>query len=366
MGSRRRAAQPPSRGRPNLLWIGGVLALLQVVMIGAFWLAYRSVLGGSLRIPSSAYAVPGTREPGHYGHFQVRHGESFDHIASTLKRDHWVRAVWPVRWEALHQGWDRRVIPGYYRVRPGESVRELLQSLAQGEIERTKVTIPEGWRLDRVLRTLADSTWVPIDSLNRKAGDARWLAGRQVPGPGLEGYLFPETYVIAKGESAGRVLDQLLKPGLRLWEDSLAARAGALGLSQAQLWTLASIIEAEAARPQERARISAVFWNRLRRGMRLESDPTVQYALGRQPGRLLYSDLEVNSPYNTYRVTGLPPGPICSPGRASLAAALHPDTSCADLFFVARGDGTHVFSRTLREHNRARQVVRRGANIRGG
>ena len=212
--------------------------------------------------------------------------------------------------------------------------------------------------MDRILTTLADSAWVPIDSLRALAADSVWLDRMGVPGPGLEGYLFPETYWLPRAESPRAALEPLLQQASRFWDDSLSAAASACGMDRRRLWTLASIVEAEAMRPDERARISAVFWNRLRLGMRLESDPTVLFALGRPPGPVRLDDLAVGSPYNTYRVAGLPPGPICSPGRASLRAALWPLVGCQDLFFVARGDGSHVFSRSLEAHNGARRVLR--------
>ncbi|MFN8548888.1 MAG: endolytic transglycosylase MltG [Candidatus Eisenbacteria bacterium] len=145
---------------------------------------------------------------------------------------------------------------------------------------------------------------------------------------------------------------------MAFYRDSLEAQATLRGLTRRQLWTLASIVEAEAARAEERPLISAVFWNRLKLGMRLESDPTVLYALGRAPGRVTFADLAVDSPYNTYRNAGLPPGPICCPGRDALRAAARPNAGVDALFFVARGDGTHVFSRTFAQHGDAIRAVR--------
>jgi UPF0755 protein len=126
--------------------------------------------------------------------------------------------------------------------------------------------------------------------------------------------------------------------------------------------TLASIIEAETRMPEERALVSAVYHNRLRRNMRLEADPTVAYAMGGYKGRLLYADLDIDSPYNTYRNRGLPPGPICCAGSASILAALYPDATSEALYFVARGDGSHIFSRTLREHRIAVEQARRNGS----
>jgi UPF0755 protein len=306
--------------------------------------------------PASDSLPVGLRDAGSF--LRVRDGVTFRVIAQDLMDQGWVRHPWVLRMEARRRRWDRHVIPGWYRYREGETIRALLARLAHGEIEETRVTIPEGWRLRRILAMLAESTWVSAARFQMAARDTSWLASQDIPGPGLEGYLMPDSYRIARGAEPASVLDQLTKPGRDFWMDSLAAAASGLGWSRRDVWTLASIIEAEAATEEERPRISAVFHNRLRLGMRLESDPTVLYALGRPPGRVLYADLEVESLYNTYRHPGLPPGPICSPGRSALRAAVHPQPDCRDLFFMARGDGTHVFSRTLAEHNWNRRVLR--------
>jgi UPF0755 protein len=137
-------------------------------------------------------------------------------------------------------------------------------------------------------------------------------------------------------------------------------------MTRHQVLTLASIVEAEARVGDERPRIAAVYHNRIARGMRLEADPTVAYAMGGYRGRLYYKDLAIDSPYNTYRRAGLPPGPICSPGAASIRAALHPTPDERALYFVAGGDGRHVFSETLHDHNRAVQAARRNRAAAGG
>ena len=149
-----------------------------------------------------------------------------------------------------------------------------------------------------------------------------------------------------------------------VFDASMLQRAAEMGTTPHEVLTLASIVEAETKVPEERVLVSAVYHNRLRRNMRLEADPTVAYAMGGYKGRLLYADLEVDSPYNTYRRYGLPPGPICSSGRASILAALYPDSSSDALYFVARGDGSHVFSRTLRAHRVAVERVRRSGRSR--
>jgi UPF0755 protein len=149
------------------------------------------------------------------------------------------------------------------------------------------------------------------------------------------------------------------------WSEDFDRRARDVGMSRHQILTLASIVEAEARVPDERATIAAVYHNRLKKGMRLEADPTVAYAMGGFRGRLYYKDLEIDSPYNTYRRTGLPPGPICNPGAESIRAALYPAGGVDALYFVARGDGRHVFSTTLRDHNAAVREARKNRRVNG-
>ncbi len=294
--------------------------------------------------------------------FEIRSGEGFSSVARRLEAEGWIPNALHARLEARFQGWDRRVFPGFYAPRPGETVEELLRRLSSGEIEDVLVTIPEGRRLHQILPLLAERSQQPLEPFEALAKDDAWLKQQGVPGPGLEGWFLPESYRVPIGQEPSRTLQQIIEPGVRLWEDSLRVEAEARGLDRSRLWALASVIEAEAAVPEERRRISAVFWNRIDRGMKLESDPTVLFALGRPPGRLLYRDLEIDSPYNTYKYPGIPPGPICAPGRAALWAAVNPLSGVEELFFVARGDGTHVFSKTLAQHNRAKREVRKGRN----
>jgi UPF0755 protein len=244
---------------------------------------------------------------------------------------------------------------------------EVLDKVVRGEVVLHRVTIPEGLTgletLDRIVRARLvrradlDAAFrdpAPIRDLDPEARD-------------LEGYLFPETYRFPRGTSARRILEEMVARFREVYAEAAAARARELGMTPRQVATLASLIEEETSVPGERARVSAVFHNRLRLGMPLQCDPTVLYALtaaGRPPAELTRSHLEFASPYNTYVVTGLPPGPIASAGRASIEAAVRPDP-VKDLYFVADGTGGHTFSVSLEDHERAvaryRRLKRMGA-----
>lgn len=238
--------------------------------------------------------------------------------------------------------------PGRYVFLTGVYPWTAVRMLARGvpEDPQIAVTFPEGWRLEEFAARLEANGVVSAEDFLARAQDPQYAArllGH--PAPSLEGYLFPDSYRFKPHTPADEVIARLHGRF-----NEIAAAIEHVNLDTHAWVTLASIVEKEAKRDEERSVIAAVFVNRLRRGMRLEADPTVRYALGRwDTAPVLYSDLENPSPYNTYRHFGLPPGPIASPGRASLAAAANPASTSA-LFFVARGDGSHVFSETLNEH----------------
>lgn len=193
------------------------------------------------------------------------------------------------------------------------------------------------------------------------ADDPEFLLAAGVPGPQLEGYLFPDTYRFAPGTDVREVLTTMVRHFHDRFDAERHRRAAERGLSVNEVLTLASIIEKETGKPEERALIAAVFTNRLRIGMPLQSDPTVIYGLPAFDGDLTRADLAHPSPYNTYVVGGLPPGPIANPGLAAIDAALAPAASPA-LYFVSRNDGSHAFSTTLAEHNRAVGRYQRGSH----
>ncbi len=254
---------------------------------------------------------------------------------------------------------ERRAKAGRYRLEATSNMVTVLKTLYKGATYRERVTIPPGRTIEAIGRILTERAAVDSVGFVSLARDSAHVLGLGVPSTTAEGYLFPDTYDVEWRESPEVILRRMVARFFRAFDESLKAEAARVGLTVNEAVTLASIIEKEAMVDRERPRISAVFHNRLNLGMRLQADPTVRYALKKWTGRILYKDLEIESPYNTYRARGLPPGPICNPGHASLMAAVHPTPGSEELYFVAQGDGTHRFSRSAREHLRAKASYKR-------
>lgn len=245
---------------------------------------------------------------------------------------------------------------GTYEIRPHERYAVIIDVLTTGRGRERRLVVPEGLMLTEIAAIVERTLAIPRDSFVAAARDTELLATVGVPAATLEGYLYPETYHVPDGIDARRLVRLMVEEFESQWEPSWATRLDSLGLTRHQLVTFASIVEGEVRVPADRPFVSAVYHNRLRIGMPLQADPTVIYALGTRR-RLFERDYRIEHPYNTYRIPGLPPGPIGSPGRASIEAALYPGDA-PYLFFVAQPDGKHIFSRTLAEHNRARALVR--------
>lgn len=254
--------------------------------------------------------------------------------------------------------------PGVYRLAPGGPAA-LLGNIARGEFEVVRLTIPEGWSIERAAKLAAgrglDAAAYADSAIHAPALAERYpFLATLPPGRTLEGYLFPDTYDVALGAESrliGRQLDRFADQVLPVWQK----RPANWPLTLDQTVALASIVELEAQVARERPLIAGVFLRRLQIGMPLGSDPTVEYALKRHQGDkgLSYKDVAIESPYNTYRYPGLPPTPIGNPGLASFKATLAPEAS-PYLYFVARGDGSHVFTRTYAEHLAAGRRIRQG------
>lgn len=245
---------------------------------------------------------------------------------------------------------------GTYEIRPHERYGVIIDVLTTGRGRERRLVVPEGLMLAETAATVERALAIPRDSFLAAARDSTLLATYRVPAASLEGYLYPETYHVPDGIDARRLVRLMLDEFETQWDPGWTARLDELDLTRHEAVTFASIIEGEVRVAVDRPFVSAVYHNRLRIGMPLQADPTVIYALGTRR-RLFERDYRVDHPYNTYRIRGLPPGPIGSPGRASIQAALYPGDA-PYLFFVAQPDGKHIFSRTLAEHNRARALVR--------
>jgi UPF0755 protein len=286
----------------------------------------------------------------------IPRGATLAAVADTLAAHQIIDSPRRFRLYASLTGRERAIQAGIYDLHRHRPIREVLHVLVSGRAAFQRLVIPEGLMLSEVARAVEEQLGIPAESVLAAARDSD-LVARVAPGArSLEGYLYPSTYFVPVPPTARGVVEQMVREFEDRWRPEWNARLDTLGLSRRQLVTLASIIEGEVRHDRDRPYVASVYHNRLEQGWRLQADPTVIYALGRRR-RLFEKDYLYASPYNTYLIDGLPPGPIGQPSAASLEAALYPAAS--DFFFmVAQGDGHHVFSRTLREHNAAVARVR--------
>jgi UPF0755 protein len=264
-----------------------------------------------------------------------------------------VRDTFSFRFELARSRSGRRLQAGEYRFDRPMTVREVIAKLARGDVYLLPITFREGLTIKQMSELFAAKGFGPAAEFVAAAGDARLAAPFDPAARDLEGYLFPDTYALPRSATAQQLVARMVAGFEKVLTPELRARAAARGLGVRELVTLASIVEKETGKPEERPLVAAVYSNRLKMGMGLQCDPTVIFALereGRYTGNLTREDLRFDSPYNTYRYAGLPPGPIASPGRASLEAAASP-ADAPYVYFVSRNDGTHAFASTLAEHN---------------
>lgn len=251
---------------------------------------------------------------------------------------------------------ERQLKPGIYEFAPGTPALTILRDIRDGRFLRVKFTVPEGFTSIDIAEAVASRFPTTRDSVLAAIRDPDLLREYDIPAPSAEGFLAPETYTVAAHSSGRDVVRMLLDQFNAGWDPAWDAALAARKLTRLQALTLASIVEGEAQVDEERPIIAAVYLNRIRIRMPLQADPTVQYAIQLETGarkpRLVFADYRIKSPYNTYTLPGLPPGPVGSPGRKSIEAVINP-ASVPYLYFVATGDGRHTFSRTYGEHLRA-------------
>lgn len=282
----------------------------------------------------------------------IRPGEPFSSIARQLKEEGVVADRRSISLLAQWREATGRIQAGPYSFSAPATPGEVLERLLKGDVVRTRVTIPEGWTVREIADRLAAAGLANREAILTLARDPAFARSLGVEAPSLEGYLFPETYLLVAGTAPEQLLTTLVGEFRRHLTPELESAAKARGLSVNSLVTLASIVQMEAGNRAEMPLIAGVFSNRLKRHMPLQADPTVIYGIANFDGNLTRKHLREPTPYNTYRIAGLPPGPIASPGDDALRAAAYP-AAVDYLYFVARGDGSHAFSANLVDHNRA-------------
>ena len=290
----------------------------------------------------------------------VEPGMSVSHVARSLEKQDLIRDA---RWFNLYARYsevDSRIKVGRYQISTGQTIDQILHTLVSGEGGTEHVTIPEGLTLGEIATILHEKISVDSSAFLALARDPEHVTSLGIDAPTLEGYLFPNTYSFYRGMATESIIAEMTDTFHEVMSSENRLKAEEMEMSIHEIMTLASIIEGEAQLASERDTISGVFHNRLRIGRRLESCATVQFILGEPKAVLLERDLRIPSPYNTYIHAGLPPGPICSPGAAAIKAALNPAV-VPYLYFVARGDGGHIFSRSNREHVNAKNRIKRNS-----
>ncbi len=340
----------PGFSRPRIWLLSLLLVSLTLFGIRSYVALHPSVspgVGGEKR--TVVYLKPGTRTV---------------EIAEQLQRGGVIRDRLLFLLFALLRGSYGGLKAGEYQFTPSMDLVDVLKILEEGRVLIHKVTIPEGATVRDIANLLSDEGLVDRDRFLYVAM-SRAVAGQYDPeANSLEGFLFPDTYQFIKGMGEEEIIDRMVQRFSRVFTSEDEGHARRRGMSRYQVVTLASIIEKEATVEGEKPIIAGVFYNRLRQGMRLQADPTVLYGKDHQ-GPPTRADLQTNHPYNTYIQEGLPPGPIANPGEAALKAALYP-ARVPYLYFVSKKDGTHHFSRTLEEHNRAVRRYQLNRQARGG
>lgn len=352
----------------TLVFLSSILLVISAVVFGTIGLTRKKpllVIGGIPLLVILFFGVKWTvvpipwRADADSVSIVVDPGDSMARVVQKMNQVGLIKGGTSLRLFSKIMGKDRHIQTGKYDFQKGVTLYSVIQKLADGEVTLRQVTIPEGLTLREIAGILQRGLEIDSAEFVILATNPGFTRSLKVPAKNLEGYLFPDTYRFSWGTTPEKAAGIMVEQFWKTFADSLRRRAKDIDLSLPEAVTLASMIEAEAKDGQERDLISAVYHNRLKLGMLLQCDPTVAYALPDLDRPLLLKDLEIDSPYNTYLHPGLPPGPICNPGKTSILAALYP-ADVNYLYFVARGDGTHVFSATLRQHNNAKLKIKQG------
>jgi UPF0755 protein len=300
----------------------------------------------------------GTGEAEHV--LTVPAGQPLAATAEMLQHRQLISSAFKFRMLARLEGYDRRLKAGEYILSSSMSPREILERMAKGLVRLHRLTVPEGFTISQIAVQVEKAELAPAADIVQRAKDPAYARAQGIDAPSLEGYLFPETYFFPRTVTPDGIIAAMLHAFRSAFPPEWERRAAELGFTVHEAVTLASIIEKETGDPSERSLISSVFHNRLKRGMRLETDPTVIYGIANFDGNLTRKHLETPTPFNTYIIRGLPPGPIASPGKEALKAALYP-AQTDYIFFVSKNNGTHHFSTSLADHHRAVQLYQVGS-----
>ena len=296
--------------------------------------------------------------PSYVSKVSVITGSTLGEISKQLYEKKIISNEQMFRWAVQVMGKEKEIPVGTFQLVDTQSNYDIIKQLVYGSPELIKVRLLEGWSVKQIAAYLNDVMGFEPDEILDISKDYQFLKKHNIKASTIEGYLFPNTYLFFNGDTPTSVLDNVVSEYKNFWRDAFRDRARELNMTEHEVVTLASIIEGEAIYDKERPTISGVYHNRLNRGMRLQADPTIQYIIDDGPRRLLNRDLRIDSPYNTYKNKGLPPGPINSPGAQSLKAALYPEEN-EYLFFVARGDGYHTFTTNEKDHNNAKKQLQK-------
>ena len=318
------------------------IAVIILVVLAA-GLSYRHLMSWADHAPTSA---------GHEKLFTVPPGQGLKQTARSLHQEGLISDALRFTILARLEKQDKLLKAGEYFLSTSMTPREILAQMVEGRVHLYRVTVPEGFNLVQIAKAVAAAGLDSEADFLAATRDPKLARELGINADTLEGYLFPDTYYFPSGLDSKTIITTMVKQFRIAFKPSWEARAKELGMSVHEVVTLASIIEKETGAPEERPLISSVFHNRLKKGMRLETDPTVIYGIPDFDGNIKRNHLETYTPYNTYKIKGLPPGPIASPGSAAIEAALFP-AQTDYLYFVSKKDGTHQFSATIKEHNAA-------------
>ena len=285
---------------------------------------------------------------------QIPKGSNVSDISRILKEKQIITNERIFRIAVWTLGYDKRLPAGSYSLNGAKSNYQIIRQLVYGAPNLKRLTVLEGWQIKNIATEVEKVLGSDADDFLNLCTDKSLLKKWNIAQDSFEGFLFPDTYYFLENEDPKKILETMVQEYQEFMTDELRDRARELGLKETEVITLASIIEGEALYDKERPIISGVYHNRLKKRMRLQADPTIQFIIDDGPRRLLNKDLRIESPYNTYLNKGLPPGPINNPGRESIIAALYPNEN-EYLYFVARGDGYHKFSKTKKEHLKAKK-----------